>query len=241
MVVVVVVTVVVAMTVAMTMAVAISVMAVVLLLVFEKLRLELEHSVQAEALHANEQLGVHTRALRLDDLHACIDALDRRLDLGLLLVGDEVDLVEQHAVGKSNLLHAFVDPILAAILAKMLEHMLGIHNGDNPVQLTVRRDGVVDDKGLGHWAGVRHAGSLDDDCVKVLLALKKFEDRLGQVRPYGATDTAVEHLNDLFVAVLLDDRVVDADRAKLVFDDRKLEAVVGVFQDVVDEGGLPCA
>src|SRR5690606_6249977 len=61
-----------------------------------------------------------------------------------------------------------------------------------------------------------------------------------EVAAHGAADAAVVHLDDLLVAVLQQEFVVDAFFAELVLDDRD-PVTVPFFQDPVQQRGFPAA
>ena len=114
--------------------------------------------------------------------------------------------------------------------------MLGIDERDDAVEASELLDLVVDEKGLRDGGRVGHAGRLDHDAVQVQLArrhaLRELVEDDDEVLAHGAADASVHHLDDLLVGlhlgVLLQQRVVDANLAKLVLDHRNLLAVSGL-------------
>src|SRR5690606_37685930 len=88
---------------------------------------------------------------------------------------------------------------------------------------------VVHEEGLCDGAGIGQTGGLDDDAVKQQGAGAALGGQIGQggaqVFTDGAADAPVVHLNDLFLAVIDQDVVVDVFFTEFVFDDRNLLAV----------------
>src|ERR1019366_5695330 len=84
--------------------------------------------------------------------------------------------------------------------------------------------------------GVREAGGLDDDAVKLVAPLHQAVDDADQVAAHGAADAAVVHLEHLLVGVH-DEVVVNAQFAELVDDDGIFAAVV-LGQDAVEQRRL---
>ena len=88
-------------------------------------------------------------------------------------------------------------------------------------------------------AELADAGGLDQDALGA-----KFPDdllqRAAKVAHQGAADAAGVDLRNLN-AGLLQKRAVDADIAKLILNEDKLFAVIGFFDELFDQGRLPCA
>ena len=88
-------------------------------------------------------------------------------------------------------------------------------------------------------AELADAGGLDQDALGA-----KFPDdllqRAAKVAHQGAADAAGVDLRNLN-AGLLQKRAVDADIAKLILDEDELFAVIGFFDELFDQGRLPCA
>ena len=78
-------------------------------------------------------------------------------------------------------------------------------------------------KRLSHRTRIGQASGFNDDPVKVQQTVVPFGgqhgQRLSQILPYGAADTAVVHLDDLLLAVGQQDVVVDAFLTEFVLYD----------------------
>ena len=109
----------------------------------------------------------------------------------------------------------------------------GVHHGDQSVQLDVGRAAL---DGLGHVGQLAHAGGLDEDAVRGE-TLHDLGKGLGEVAHQGAADAAGAHLADLNASVL-QKAAVDGDVAEFVFDQHQAFALVGFFDELLDQGGL---
>ena len=123
----------------------------------------------------------------------------------------------------ARLLDRLVLGALGLLLVEVLLNVLGVNQRDDAVEAEVLLDLVVDEEGLRDWCRIGHAGRLDDDTVELErargLALGELLEDDDQVLADGAADAAVHHLDNLLVGlhlgVLCEERVVDADLAKL--------------------------
>mmetsp|Transcript_12482 Transcript_12482/g.31691 ORF Transcript_12482/g.31691 Transcript_12482/m.31691 type:complete len:219 (+) Transcript_12482:859-1515(+) len=212
----------------------------------EELGVHLDGLLEVEGVEVEHAVHRHLAALRPLDLGRGVDALEAFLDPGQVLLGHQVGLVEDQAVGECDLLDRLVLDSLWPRVVEVLLDVLRIDEGDDAVQPEVRLDGVVHEEGLRDGRGIRHAGGLDEDAVELEVA---GEDAVGkllehdhQVLAHGATDAPVHHLHDLLLDLLLGvlrhQSVVDAHIAELVLDDCDLLAVLA-RQDVVHKGRLP--
>ena len=148
---------------------------------------------------------------------------------------DEVGLADEDLVGKADLPPRFLARV------ELLVAVLGVDERQDRVEQVALGDLVVHEEGLRHRAGVGDAGGLDHDAVEVELA---FALLFGQVAQGGAqvfadraADAAVVELDDLLLAVLHQDLVVDVLVAEFVFDDGDLLAV-GFAENALEQRGL---
>ena len=144
--------------------------------------------------------------------------------------GDEVGFVENDDVGEGELLDGFV------VGAEVLEDMFGVDDGDDGIEAEVGLHLVVGEKRLRDGAGIREAGGLDENAVELVLALHETAEDADEIAADGAADTAVVHLEELFVG-LDDELVIYADLAEFVFDDREFLAVL-FGEDAIEERGF---
>ena len=119
--------------------------------------------------------------------------------------------------------------------------MAGIDDRDDGVEHVVAAHFFVDKEGLRHGAGIGQARRFDDDAVEcqqagVALA-RQFRQAHDQVAAHGAADAAVVHLDDVLVAILHQDFIVDVFLAKLVLDHGDAHAMV-FLQYAVEQGGF---
>ena len=113
--------------------------------------------------------------------------------------------------------------------------LVHIGHGDKAVQLHIQVLGHAF-HGAGHVAQLAHAGGLDDDAVGVVL-LHHLLQGGAEITHQRAADAAGVQLIDLD-AGLLQKAAVDADLAELVLDEHDLLACKGLFDELLDKGGL---
>ena len=163
------------------------------------------------------------------------DALAQRL---LLFLAHQIGLGHQDAVGKPDLL------LRLAEFIQLLGRMLGIHQRQDTVEQVVIADVLIHEKGLRHRTGIGHAGGLDDDAVELELAalalVAQLTQNAHQVTTHGAADAAVVHFNDLLLAVIDEDFIVDTRFAELVLDHRNALTVL-FLEDAVEQRGFATA
>ena len=113
--------------------------------------------------------------------------------------------------------------------------LVHIGHGDKAVQLHIQVLGHAF-HGAGHVAQLANAGGLDDDAVGVVL-LHHLLQSGAEIAHQRAADAAGVQLIDLD-AGLLQKAAVDADLAELVLDEHDLLACKGLFDELLDKGGL---
>ena len=113
--------------------------------------------------------------------------------------------------------------------------LVHIGHGDKAVQLHIQMLGHAF-HGAGHIGELAHAGGLDDDAVGVVL-LHHLLQSGAEIAHQRAADAAGVQLIDLD-AGLLQKAAVDADLAELVLDEHDLLACKGLFDELLDKGGL---
>ena len=116
-------------------------------------------------------------------------------------------------------------------------HLAGVHHGNGTAQ---HHGAFALLHGLfhshDHIAELAHAGGLDEHTVRVKLGHHILEG-LGKITHQRAADAARGHFGDLHAA-FLEEAAVDADLAKLVFDEDDLLVLVDLTQQLFDERGL---
>ena len=159
-----------------------------------------QRALQIEGADVEHLVDRRIGVLRAQDLRRAVDAADAPLDALQRGRVDQVGLVEQHHVGERDLLGGLVQ------LVDVLLEVLGVHHGDDGVELELVLELVVDEEGLRDRAGVGHAGGLDQDVVELVAALHEVAEDADQVAAHRAADAAVVHLEDLLLGA--DDELV---------------------------------
>ena len=148
------------------------------------------------------------------------------------------DLFLAGGLGAAEQDAACVADLVIVELAEVLHiHLDLVHigHGDKAVQLHIQMLGHAL-HGAGHIAQLAHAGGLDDDAVGVVL-LHHLLQSGAEIAHQRAADAAGVQLIDLD-AGLLQKAAVDADLAELVLDEHDLLACKGLFDELLDKGGL---
>ena len=131
---------------------------------------------------------------------------------------------------------------MADLVVVELTEVLHIHldlvdvgHGDEAAQLNIQMLGHALDS-AGHVGQLADARGLDDDAVGVVL-LHHLLQSGAEIAHQRAADAAGVQLIDLD-AGLLQKAAVDADLAELVLDEHDLLAGKGLFDELLDKGGL---
>mmetsp|Transcript_6917 Transcript_6917/g.20216 ORF Transcript_6917/g.20216 Transcript_6917/m.20216 type:complete len:471 (-) Transcript_6917:65-1477(-) len=211
----------------------------------EKVGLKLEDARDVEGPHPEELVPVDLAVRRPHDGRVGVDVPDALLDLlELLLLLDQVDLVQQDDVRERELLLGLVLDALRFLVVQPQDEVLGVHHGDDGVQLVQLLDLRVDQEGLRDRRRVGQASGLDDHAVELGdLGVEPLEG-LHEVPPHRAADAPVHHLDHLLVDVLLElvvpaeDLLIDSNLPELVLDDGEPQPMV-LGKQVVQQGRLP--
>ncbi len=203
---------------------------VVGMVVVEEMRIVVQNALEVECAAIQHPVERDGGALGAVDDGVRVDGAHGRLDGGQFLRRDKVGLVDEHHVGKGDLVFR-----LAAVLQAQRQ-VLGIDKGDNRIKAGLGAHVVIHEEGLRDRNRVGKAGGFDDDGVETGRAAHQAFHHADQVAAHGAADAAIVHFVDFFVR--LDDQVVvDADLAEFIDDDGITLAVV-LGQDAVEKGGL---
>ena len=133
---------------------------------------------------------------------------------------------------------ACVADLVVVELTKVLHihlDLVDVGHGNEAAQLNIQMLGHALDS-AGHIGQLADAGGLDDDAVGVVL-LHHLLQSGAEIAHQRAADAAGVQLIDLD-AGLLQKAAVDADLAELVLDEHDLLACKGLFDELLDKGGL---
>ena len=108
----------------------------------------------------------------------------------------------------------------------------GVGHGGEAVEDGVVHLQVLD--GADDIGQLAHAGGLDEDAVGVIL-LHHLAQRPAKVAHQAAADAAGVHLGDLDAGIL-EEAAVDADLAELIFDKDELLPLIGLADELLNEG-----
>mmetsp|Transcript_80882 Transcript_80882/g.255222 ORF Transcript_80882/g.255222 Transcript_80882/m.255222 type:complete len:398 (+) Transcript_80882:52-1245(+) len=186
---------------------------------------------------------LHATTHGRQDLGEGVDRSQAVLDGDGLVRGHQVQLVEQELVAEGHLLVGLVHLALLDIVVQAGDDVLSIGDRHDTVQPELRGDLRARHEGPHDGHGVGHTRGLDDDRVDLGSFVDLVEDILearNQVPPHGAAHAPVVHDNNLLCErklVLLEQRVINGNLAKLVLDDGDLLLLL-LLEDVVQQSGL---
>ena len=196
----------------------------------QKITIQGKLVAQIEGMQVDHLIDRQIGLLGMQHLGDRVDGSDLALEVGQFVHCDEVGLVEDDAVGESDL------RLGLGGIVQMEGNVLGVDQSDDAVEAEALFDLFVAEEGLGDGAGIGQAGGFDQHVVELVPALHELAKNADEVAANGAAKAPVVHFKDLFVG--LDDQfVVDADLAEFVLDDGDALAVVG-GQDAIEQGGL---
>jgi hypothetical protein len=204
----------------------------------EEVRIDFELGIQVETAQIEDFLDIGVTEIHHLDRRARIhvqQAMAQVVEGGFI---HEVRLGNEQTVRKADLaLHHFV-------LIQLVIRVLRVDQRDDRVEQEFVGDLVVHEERLRHRAGVRETCGFDHDAFEIQFAGALFRGQVAehacQVAANCAADAAVAHLDDLFVAVLHEDLVIDVLFAELVLDHGDLHAVLFV-QDALEQCGFTAA
>mmetsp|Transcript_24243 Transcript_24243/g.79820 ORF Transcript_24243/g.79820 Transcript_24243/m.79820 type:complete len:241 (-) Transcript_24243:335-1057(-) len=129
---------------------------VLVLAVGEELWVHLQHPLELEGADPHHLLERDRRVLASANRRELVDLAQPLLEpLQVRLLRHQVDLVEQEAVGESNLLDRLVLGALGLLLVEVLLDVLCVYQRDDRVEPSVLLDGFVHEEGLRHLLGWR--------------------------------------------------------------------------------------
>jgi len=197
--------------------------------------IDFQFVVQVESAQVEHFADRHLAEIHLANGRARIDALQARGEYVDRFTAYRIGLRQQQPVGETGLALCFF------MFIQLLHSMLCIDDGNYGIQHVMHRDFVVHEEGLCHGAGIGQARGFDDEVVELQLPrvtlLRERAEREDEVAPHRAADAPVVHLDDLLIAVLYQDFVVDVFLAEFILDDRNLVSV-RLAQAAVEKGGL---
>ena len=162
-----------------------------------------------------------------DQACVVVEALQKLRSCQNLLGGGGVGAAHDDQVG---ILHLVVEEL--AEVAHVHPALAGVHHRHLGADLRAFHAG----DGPGHVTELAHAGGLNDDPVGSVILHHLFQ-RLGEVAHQGAADAAGVHLRNLHPGVL-QKAAVNGDLAELVLDQHQLFALIGLGNQLADQGRL---
>ena len=134
--------------------------------------------------------------------------------------------------------NGFIFNALGLFLVEVLDDVLGVHHGDNAVEVVALSDPLIDKEGLCHRGRVRQAGGFDENTVEILDAVVHVVQSLGQIATNRAADAAVHDLDDGLFGTLNENVLVNAHFTELVFDHSEFLLVVHAGENVIQQRGF---
>jgi hypothetical protein len=210
-------------------------MVVVIVIIRQKVRVDVEFGVQVETAQIKHLGNRHIAKMHRSLGRPWIHVLEPMLQCIELGVADQIGFGDEDLIGKAHL------PACLLSVIELLGRMFGIDQGQNRIQQIALGHLIVHEKSLGDRARVSQTRGLDDHAIKIEFAFAFFGGQLlqggAQVFSNGATDTTVAHLNDLFLGLGDQNVIVDVLFSELVFNDSDFLAM-GFRQDTLEQGGF---
>mmetsp|Transcript_101166 Transcript_101166/g.198518 ORF Transcript_101166/g.198518 Transcript_101166/m.198518 type:complete len:331 (+) Transcript_101166:319-1311(+) len=186
------------------------------------------HVVRADVAQQEEILHANLTSNRAQHLRIPVDFPDAVFDNDRLFWCHQIQFVKNHPVGESDLLVSFIDLALINRVIQARKQVLRICQGDDCVEAQVRGDFRVGHEGADNRHRVSHASSFDHDLIDLATIPHVVDDThetTHEIAANGATHATIIHENHLFsqgqlVFLHFQQRIVDGDLAKLIFDDR---------------------
>lgn len=134
-------------------------------------------------------------------------------------LGDEIDLVDEDAVGRHNLIDRLVVDAVEARIVEMAADVLGIDQRHDAVEIDLPRDVVVDEERGGDRIGIGKSARLHQNVIEFLAPAHELAENADEVGPHAAdaANAAVCHLED-FLFGGEHQAGIDVDLAEFVFD-----------------------
>lgn len=140
----------------------------VLLIGIQKIGLGDKNLVQVKRTNVHHHLDIDLRSRRGDDFRVRVDGTNASFDRFYLLRGHQVNLVQQNAIRKGDLLHRFVLNAIGFHLVQVLRDVFGVNHSDNSVQAAVLGHILVHKKRLGNRSRIGKASGLDNNRIELV-------------------------------------------------------------------------
>ena len=169
------------------------VLLLLLFLILEKVGRVRENGLHIEGIALEDGVKGSSGALGFNDRGKLIELGEPFLEGLLLILGDEINLVQQDLIGKGHLLLRFIDGTLGLDLVQVLVDVFAVrktNNGINPIivrHLWVGLDRVDNGRGVGEASGFQKDG------IELLAALGKLTKRADEISTDGTAHTSVVH------------------------------------------------
>src|ERR1043166_1255098 len=133
------------------------------------------------------------RVSRLIDARGAIQDADFVFQLLKVFGIDQIDFVEQHQVGKGNLLAR-----LGRVI-DLLPNVLRIDDGHYPIELECTANPLIDKERLYGRGRMGEAGCLDHQRVELRSVLEQLKQAAEKIAANGTADAAIAHFHDFLI------------------------------------------
>mmetsp|Transcript_33705 Transcript_33705/g.67129 ORF Transcript_33705/g.67129 Transcript_33705/m.67129 type:complete len:396 (+) Transcript_33705:309-1496(+) len=130
----------------------------------------LKSSLQVKAVQVEHAIDRHRGVLAAQDGCETVDLTKALFDALDGAGGDQVGLVKQQPIRKSDLCRRLVDHAFWLLLVEVALDVLSVDECDHAVETCKRADLRIDEKSLRHGPWVSHASCLDHNRIEVNLA-----------------------------------------------------------------------
>mmetsp|Transcript_21345 Transcript_21345/g.61222 ORF Transcript_21345/g.61222 Transcript_21345/m.61222 type:complete len:277 (+) Transcript_21345:718-1548(+) len=216
------------------------VLLLLLFLIFEEVGGVREDGLHVEGIGLEDGIEGSTGALGFNDGGKLIEISQPGLEGLLLILGDEIDLVEQDLIGKGHLLLSFIDGALRLDLVEMLVEVLAVSKADDGIDaVIVRHFGIRLDR-VNDGRRVSEASGFEKDGIELLATLGKLAKRTDEISANGTTDTSVVHGDQVLggIEAFSDESIVNGHLAEFILQDSNLPFIL-LLENIIHKGGLP--
>ncbi len=197
---------------------------------FEEVAVERELVIQVEGMEVDDLIDRQIGLGGPENLRDPVDAANPGFEGIHIGTADQIGLVQQDSIGKSDLFLGLRGVIEVEV------KMFGIDDGDNSIEAKALFHFGIAEKGLGDGTRIGEAGGFNQDVIEAVPAFEQLPKNTDEVAPDGAANASVVHLEDLFLRV--DHQlVIDTDLPEFVFDHRDPPSMI-FRQHAIQQGGL---
>jgi len=214
----------------MVMVMTMVMMVMIVIIRLQESGFNFQNTVEIERIAAEHGIEQHIAFHCAVNLRIRIDAADTRFDFFDFSRCHQIRLVDDDDIGKCDLVFGF------GRIFQTRGQEFRIRHCDNRIEAGLVGNVLIDKEGLRDGRRISQTCGLDNDRIKLALALHQAFDDADEIAAHRAADAAIVHLEHFFIGT--DDQIiVDADLAEFIHNDRIFMAML-FGEDAVKQSGL---